>query len=41
MIPVQKFPYKVYFEVDEDKKIVSVKAILSDYLHPFTGKLKK
>lgn len=37
-IPVKKFPYKVFFKVDEEKKTVYVEAILNDYLLPFTRK---
>lgn len=39
-IPVQKFPYKVYFKVDEEKKIIYVEAIISDHLLPFSTKIK-
>ncbi|MEO8255286.1 MAG: type II toxin-antitoxin system RelE/ParE family toxin [Flavobacterium sp.] len=39
-IPVQKFPYKVYFKVDEENKIVYVESIISDYLLPFSTKIK-
>ncbi|WP_348824685.1 type II toxin-antitoxin system RelE/ParE family toxin [Flavobacterium aestuarii] len=37
-IHLQKFPYKVYFRVDEEKKIVYVEAIINDYLLPFSRK---
>jgi hypothetical protein len=39
-IPIQKFPYKVYFKVDEEKKIIYVEAIISDHLLPFSTKIK-
>ncbi len=39
-IPVQKFPYKVFFKVDEDNKIVYIEAIISDHLLPFSTKIK-
>ena len=39
-IPVEKFPYKVFFKVDEKKKVVYVEAIISDYLLPFSTKIK-
>lgn len=39
-IPVKKFPYKVFFKVDEEKKVVYVEAIISDYLLPFSKKIK-
>ncbi|WP_269241073.1 type II toxin-antitoxin system RelE/ParE family toxin [Flavobacterium limnophilum] len=39
-IPVQKFPYKVFFKVDEENKIVYIEAIISDYLLPFLAKIK-
>lgn len=39
-IPVQKFPYKVFFKVDEEEKIVYIEAIISDYLLPFSTKIK-
>jgi mRNA-degrading endonuclease RelE of RelBE toxin-antitoxin system len=39
-IHVQKFPYKVFFKVDEEKKIVYIEAIISDYLLPFSTKIK-
>ena len=35
-----KFPYKVFFKVDEEQKIVYVEAIISDYLLPFSTKIK-
>jgi len=37
-IPVNKFPYKVYFKVDEKNNIVFIEAIISDYLLPFSRK---
>jgi hypothetical protein len=39
-IPIQKFPYKVYFKVDEEKKIIYVEAMISDHLLPFSTKIK-
>lgn len=39
-IPVQKFPYKVFFKVDEENKIVYIEAIISDHLLPFSTKIK-
>jgi hypothetical protein len=39
-IPLQKFPYKVYFKIDEEKKIIYVEAIISDHLLPFSTKIK-
>ncbi len=39
-IPIQKFPYKVYFKVNEEKKIIYVEAIISDHLLPFSTKIK-
>ncbi len=39
-IPVQKFPYKVYFKVDEVRKIIYIEAIISDHLLPFSTKIK-
>ena len=39
-IPLQKFPYKVFFKVDEENKIVYVIAITSDRLLPFSTKIK-
>ena len=37
-IPVQKFPYKIFFRIDEERKIVYVEAIINDYLLPFSRK---
>lgn len=39
-IHLQKFPYKVFFKVDEEKKIVFVLAIINDRLLPFSTKIK-
>ncbi len=39
-IPLKKFPYKVFFKIDEENKIVFVEAILNDKLLPFTTKVK-
>ena len=39
-IPVNKFPYKVIFIVDENSFTVYVKAIKNDYLLPFSTKIK-
>ena len=39
-IPIKKFPYKIYFKVDEENKIVHIEAIISDYLLPFSTKIK-
>ncbi|QBN19275.1 type II toxin-antitoxin system RelE/ParE family toxin [Flavobacterium nackdongense] len=39
-IPVQKFPYKVFFKVDEENKIVYIEAIISDHILPFSTKIK-
>ncbi len=39
-IQVQKFPYKVFFKVDEENKIVYIEAIISDHLLPFSTKIK-
>jgi hypothetical protein len=39
-ISIHKFPYKVFFKVDEIKKIVYIEAIISDYLLPFSTKIK-
>ena len=39
-IPLQKFTYKVFFKVDEEKKIVYVIAITSDRLLPLSTKIK-
>lgn len=39
-IPVLKFPYKVFFKVDEENKIVYIEAIISDHLLPFSTKIK-
>ena len=39
-ITVNKFPYKVFFKVNKIDKIVSVFAIISDYLLPFSTKVK-
>ena len=39
-IPVNKFPYKVFFRVDEENKIVYIEAIISNYLLPFSTKIK-
>ena len=40
-IPVNKFPYKVCFTVDEDNFIVYVKGIKNDHLLPFSVKPKQ
>jgi mRNA-degrading endonuclease RelE of RelBE toxin-antitoxin system len=37
---LQKFPYNVFFKVDEKSRIVYVIAIISDYLLPFSTKIK-
>ncbi|WP_281636801.1 type II toxin-antitoxin system RelE/ParE family toxin [Flavobacterium marginilacus] len=37
-IHLQKFPYKIYFRVDEENKIVYIEAIINDYLLPFSRK---
>lgn len=37
-IPLKKFPYKVLFRVDEERKIVYIEAIINDYLLPFSRK---
>ncbi len=39
-IPIDKFPYKVFFKVNQIAKIVYVEAIISDYLLPFSAKIK-
>ena len=40
-IPVEKFPYKVFFKVNENEKIVFIEAIISDFLLPFSSKPKQ
>ena len=39
-INLKKFPFKVFFKLDEEKKIVFVIAIISDHLSPFSTKIK-
>lgn len=34
-INLNKFPYKVFFKLNEEKKLVSVIAIISDHMSPF------
>jgi hypothetical protein len=39
-IPLEKFPFKVLFRVNEIEKIVFVEAVISDKQDPFTNKIK-
>jgi hypothetical protein len=39
-LPLKKFPYTIHFTVDENKKIVSIQAVTSNYQDPNTTKLK-
>ena len=40
-IPVNKFPYKVCFTVDEVNFVVYIKGIKNDNLLPFSSKIKQ
>ncbi|KUJ62523.1 hypothetical protein AR687_06730 [Flavobacteriaceae bacterium CRH] len=39
-LPLKKFPYTIHFTVDENKKIVSVQAVTSNYQDPNITRLK-
>ncbi|WP_264535660.1 hypothetical protein [Flavobacterium sp. N1736] len=39
-LPLKKFPYTIHFTVDENKKIVSVQAVISNYQDPNITRLK-
>src|SRR6188474_3271965 len=35
-LPLKKFPYTIHFTVDENKKIVSIQAVTSNFQNPNT-----
>ena len=39
-IPIDKFPYKVIFRIDENKQIVYIEGITCDYEDPYSKKIK-
>ena len=39
-LPLKKFPYTIHFTVDENKKIVSVQAVTSNYQDPNITRIK-
>ncbi|MCR4032775.1 MULTISPECIES: hypothetical protein [Flavobacterium] len=40
MLPLKKFPYTIHFTVNEDEKIVSIQAVISNYQDPNTTRIK-
>ena len=40
-ISIEKFPYSIYFKVNEIDKKVYIEAIINDYLLPFSKIIKK
>ncbi|MFZ0598941.1 MAG: type II toxin-antitoxin system RelE/ParE family toxin [Flavobacterium sp.] len=39
-LPLKKFPYTIHFTVDENKKLVSIQAVTSNYQNPSTTRIK-
>lgn len=39
-LPLKKFPYTIHFTVDENKKIVSIQAVISNSQDPNTTRIK-
>ncbi|SNR88256.1 hypothetical protein [Flavobacterium sp. ov086] len=39
-LPLKKFPYIIHFTVDENKKIVSIQAVTSNYQNPNITRIK-
>ena len=40
-LPFKNFPYSIHFRIDEVEKIVFIETVMSDYLLPFSTKIKK